>query len=122
MANLTVVRSHPNPIDQEQVEHLSGMGASRPFIANHLHITQEELELHYPLQLNSGLEEANLRVARKFFEMASSGRYPLMTVQWMKMRANWSEATPTTSISPEELEEERLQAQEKLLTLLNRGK
>ena len=122
MANLTVVRSHPNATDQEQVEHLSGMGASRSFIANHLHITQEELELHYPLQLNSGLEEANLRVARKFFEMASSGRFPLMTVQWMKMRANWSEATPTSSISPEELEEERLQAQEKLLTLLNRGK
>lgn len=119
---MDIVRPQPNPRDAEQVEHLTSMGASRKYIAAHLHISPDQLEQYYPAELETGLEEANLRVASKFYEMASSGKYPLMTVQWMKMRAKWSDATPTQSVSPEELEEERLLAQEKLLTLLNRGK
>ena len=119
---MDIVRPQPNPRDAEQVEHLTSMGASRKYIASHLHLSIDDLELHYPSALETGLEEANLRVASKFYEMASSGKYPLMTVQWMKMRAKWSDATPTTSVSPEELEEERVAAEEKLLTLLNRGR
>lgn len=116
------IRHHPNDQDAEQVEHLTSMGASRTFIAKHLSISNDLLESYYPSELETGLEEANLRVARKFFEMATSGKYPLMTIQWMKMRAKWSDALSTSSVTPEELEEERVQAEEKLLTLLNRGK
>lgn len=119
---MEIVRAHPNSLDAEQVEHLTAMGASREYIANHLHITPEHLEEVYPTQLATGLEEGNLRVAAKFFEMATDGKHPLLTVQWMKMRANWSDATPTSTITPEDLEQEKEMAQEKLLKLLNRGK
>lgn len=119
---LRAVRSHPNDIDREQVEALTGMGASPEYIATHLSIPTADLLTHYPDELKKGQEEANVRVARVFFEMATSGRFPQMTVQWMKMRANWSEVTPTQTLTPEELEEEAHNAKEKLLKLLNRGK
>ena len=119
---LREIRNHPNDRDAEQVEHLSGMGATPEYIASHLGISPESLTVHYPDQLQRGLEEANIRVARKFYEMASSGKYPAMTVQWMKMRANWSEAPSQQPLTPEQLEEEASEAKEKLLKLLNRGK
>lgn len=114
------IRPHPNPKDASQVEVLTGMGASPEYIAAHLHTTVEELQQHYPKQLTHGLEEANLRVAQAFFEMATSGEHPQMTLAWMKMRARWSD-NPISSAQPEddvEVEEVR----QKLLKLINRGR
>jgi len=119
---LKEVRHHPNDTDAEQVEHLTGMGASPEYIASHLGVSADDIEQYYPDQLKRGKEEANIRVARAFYSMASSGKYPAMTVQWMKMRANWSEAPSERPLTPEELEEEAAEAKEKLLKLLNRGK
>ena len=117
---LTEIRSHPNAKDAEQVELLTAMGASVEYIANHLRIEPDELSEHYPEQLKFGTEEANLRVAKVFFDFAVSGKHPVITLEWMRMKAKWGTPTPTTAISPEEMEEELRTAREKLTTLLNR--
>lgn len=113
------IRPHPNPKDASQVEVLTGMGASPEYIAAHLHITPEELQQHYPKPLAHGLEEANLRVAQAFFEMATSKEYPQMTLAWMKMRARWTDAPPSTSTEEDNVEIEEVR--QKLLKLINRA-
>lgn len=119
---LIELRSHPNDKDAEQVELLTAMGASLEYIANHLRISEEEVQLHYPAQLRHGSEEANLRVAKVFFDFAVSGKHPMLTMEWMRMKAKWGTPLPTATQTPEELEEETAQAKDKLLALLNRGK
>lgn len=109
---------HPNKRDRGQVETLSGMGATEDFIANHLSISIDDLKLHYAKQLEMGPEEANLRVAQTFFEMATSGEHPAMTLSWIKMRLKWSEA-PATTVEEDNTDIEL--AREKLLKLLNRA-
>lgn len=122
MTTLTPIRDHPNPKDAEQVELLSALGATQEYIANHLRISVNELTDCYPTQLQLGPEEANLRVARVFFDLASSGRYPNITLEWMRMKAKWGAPTSSSAQTPEEIEEETNVAREKLLKLLNRGK
>jgi len=109
---------HPNKRDKGQVEVLSGMGASEDFIANHLSLSIEELHLHYRQQLQSGIEEANLQVAKTFHEMATSGEHPTMTLAWLKMRAGWSDAKQAEE---EDTTDYLAEAKEKLLKLLNRA-
>lgn len=109
----------PNAKDRTQVEVLSGMGASLEYIAHHLRITLDELTTHYSAQLFHGREEANLRIAKTFFDMAESGVYPAATLAWMKMRAGWSDAPLPTATDTDETDIEV--AREKLTKLLNRG-
>lgn len=95
------------------------MGASPEFIAKHLNISLEDLTRYYQKQLDHGMEEANLQVAKVFHEMASSGDHPAMTLSWMKMRAGWSESPNST---PTDTDDSSLdEAKEKLLKLLNRA-
>lgn len=117
---MKLVKPHPNERDSEQVRALVSLGATSRFIADHLDLEENELELHYRLDLELGQEEANLNVARTLYQMATSGQHPQATMAWLKMRARWSDATPDTPSSEEE-EELRQQAKDKLLTLLNRG-
>jgi len=116
---MKTIRPHPNARDASQVEVLTGMGATQEYIAAHLHITPQELQGYYPKELAHGLEEANLRVAQAFFEMATSGEHPQMTLAWMKMRAHWTDSP--TSNSQEEPEVEVEEVRQKLLKLINRG-
>lgn len=111
---------HPNRRDSQQVETLKGMGASDDFIASHLSLSLEDLRAHYSTPLAHGEEEANLRVAETFFEMATSGEHPQATIAWLKMRApeKWSER-PTAEVEEDTSSIE--DAREKLLTLLNRA-
>lgn len=97
---------------------MSGLGADPAHIAKHLNLTVEDLTRHYGKELDQGLDEANLQVARTFFDFATSGEHPQMTVLWMKMRANWSEAKTFTA---EEDDSDLDLARQKLLKLLNRA-
>lgn len=94
------------------------MGASEDYIAQKLKLSTKELRSHYAPQLNLGLEEANLRVAQTFFDMATSGEFPQMTLAWMKMRGGpmWQDSTtPNTDPVDQDV------VKHKLLKLLNRG-
>lgn len=119
MSKLKSVRTHPNHTDATQVEVMTGFGASPQHIASHLSLTIEELEYHYSDQLKFGIEEANLKVAQTFFEMATSGEHPQMTAMWMKMRAKWTESPPPAK-QEEEDETDMNELRHKLLRLMNR--
>lgn len=95
------------------------MGATREYIAHHLSLTLPELEQHYARSLRMGEEEANLRVAQAFFEMATSKEHPQMTLAWMKMRARWTDSPAPTSTEEDNVEIEEVR--QKLLKLINRA-
>lgn len=115
---MTAIPIHPNRKDRQQAETLSGFGASEQFIADHLNLSLEDLRTYYPKQLAHGQEEANLRVAQTFFDMATSGEHPAATIAWLKMRGGWSEKVAETI---EEDSSSLEVAKDKLLTLLNRA-
>ena len=76
---MTLTPLHPNKKDSQQVEVLAGMGATEEFIAKHLNITLPLLHEHYSRQLEHGIEESNLQVAKAFHEMAISKEFPKPT-------------------------------------------
>lgn len=115
---MTVTPLHPNKKDSQQVEVLSGMGATPEFIAKELGLPLPDLQSYYAKELEHGPQEANLRVAQAFHRMASSGEFPTMTLSWMKMRAGWVDNSPPP---PEDDTSSLDEAKEKLLKLLNRA-
>ena len=110
----------PNKRDAKQVETLSGLGASEQYICTHLNITPEQLHEYYQVQLDYGQEHANLEVAETFYDLATSGDHPNITAMWMKMRAGWTESSPTLSTQEEDTSQIET-AKDKLLKLLNRA-
>lgn len=117
---MTVIPTHPNRRDAQQVEVMSGMGASPEYIAKHLNLSISDLTTHYSAPLQHGIEEANLQVAKAFHEMAISGVFPAMTLSWMKMRAGWNDNTNPLATADED-DSSLDEAKEKLLKLLNRA-
>ena len=112
---------HPNKRDSKQVETLAGLGASIEYIATHLNLSTDQVLEFYKKDLDYSTEHANLEVAETFFELATSGEHPNITMAWMRMRAGWKDnPTPTSNTEDDVVEVE--QAREKLLKLLNRGK
>ena len=113
---------HPNKRDANQVQVLHGMGASEEYIARHLNISPQDLILYYQKELTLAEEEANIRVAKVFHDLATSGDYPQMTQAWMEMRAGWTKSSSAKAPqTQEDLEEAHEEARIKLLKLLNRG-
>lgn len=113
-----LTRSHPNSKDREQVRVLAGLGSSVEFICSELKLDPEELTTHYAKDLELGPQEANARVAQTFFDLATSGDYPQMTISWLKMRANWSDSASNLPSSDEEKEAELTSLQDRLRNLL----
>ena len=112
---------HPNKRDSKQVETLAGLGASLEYIASHLNLSTDQVLEFYKKDLDYGKEHANLEVAETFFELATSGEHPTITMAWMRMRAGWRDTPQTTTQENDDVVEVE-QAREKLLKLLNRGK
>ena len=67
------------------------VGMNQDQIAATLGISDVTLRTYYREYLDSGLEIANAKVARKAYEMALSGDHPAMTMFWLKTRARWRE-------------------------------
>lgn len=95
---------------------MSACGASPRAIALELGIPLDVLTTHYSADLDIGLEVANARVAKTFFDLATSGDHPNATMKWMELRGGWTPSSSLNISTPEDQE----QAREKLLKLLNR--
>lgn len=83
---------HPTPETRREVEELRACGATQPFIARRLGITEPTLKKHYEEELRFGLESANCAVGKTLFDMAISGECPSATFFWLKTRGGWREA------------------------------
>ena len=107
--------SHTN---SEAIQVLAACGASPKAIAAELGIPEATLIAHHTHDMEIGLELANARVAKTFFDMATSGEHPTLTSKWMELRGGWSSSS---SLVLHDQREEAEVAREKLLKLLNRA-
>lgn len=99
---------------------MTACGASEEHVAAHLNLTVEDLQTYYRKEVTYGVEEANMKVAKTFYELAVSGENPNLTLAWMRMRAGWKDAAINSKPEEENLDAEL--TRNKLLKLLNRGK
>ena len=102
----------------ESIQVASACGLSPKAIAKEFGLQLTTLTSLYKEDLEHGLEIANAKIAKVFFDLALSGDHPNLTSKWMELRGNWSSSsTLNLSSSGEEAEA----AREKLLRLLNRS-
>lgn len=73
------------------VRALSAVGVPQEAIANHLDIDAKTLRKHFRRELDSGMLEANVKVAQTLFSMATVDRNVAAAIFWMKARGGWRE-------------------------------
>jgi len=82
----------PTKQQREIVMALTAYGFSQKEIARKIGIrSAKTLRKHFREELDLGQLDANATVAQSAFQMAKSGKHPLMTMFWMKCRAGWKE-------------------------------
>lgn len=99
----------------ENIQVASACGLSPKAIAKEFGLPLEILTTLYKEDLDHGLEVANAKVAKVFFDLAISGEHPQLTKSWMELRGGW---TPSSSL---QIQDNAEVAREKLLKLLNRS-
>ncbi len=81
----------------EQIEELAGLGLSLTKIScflgmhrNHLRDITKKNDAVYSAMVR-GQAKAEMEIQRTAFEMAKSGKYPHMTMGWLKLRAYYEQ-------------------------------
>jgi hypothetical protein len=74
---------------------LSGYGVPQEEIGRQIGIHQETLRIHYRAELDSGVAQANARVAEGLYKKALSDgpQSASAAMFWLKTRAGWKETT-----------------------------
>jgi hypothetical protein len=84
------------PTDKEraQCKALAAMGVPNTDIAIVLQISTPTLRRHFRHELDSGIIEANAKVAQSLFKQATDPAKPsvVAAIFWLKVRAGWTEA------------------------------
>jgi hypothetical protein len=87
------------------VKSLAALGLPQEQIATTIGIrSPKTLRKHFRKEIRQGTAEANAAVARVAFEMATSGKWPVMTRYWMSVVA--VPAEPDAASGDEECETE----------------
>jgi hypothetical protein len=91
------------PKDLDEVETMAGLGMRFEDIARLKGMCLDTLKKHAGEQLNRGRAKAKAAVMQTAYKMALSGKYPAMTMFWLKTQAAWSETMPEESPTKGEL-------------------
>ena len=83
----------PSPAQSREVAVMTALGLTPKEIGMVLNIEEKMIKFYYGKELNVSHKLANLMVARKALEMATSGRFPDMTKFWLKSQAKWKETS-----------------------------
>lgn len=77
--------------DISEIEMLAGLGLAQEQIADIKHICVETLMKYAATAYRQGKAKAIAKVSKTAFEMAVSGRQPVMTMFYLKTQAGWRE-------------------------------
>jgi hypothetical protein len=87
----------PTLEQRKTVRSMSAFGLRQEDIANCIGIrSPKTLRRHFREELDRSGIEANARVAQTAFQMATSGKHPLMTMFWLRVRGGWREPAGAT--------------------------
>lgn len=100
----------PTPEQRRTARAMAGFGVPQNDIAIHFDIDPKTLRKHFRRELDSGMVEANVKVAQSLFNMATSGNNVAAAIFWMKARGGWREkhevevsTRPPAALADEEL-------------------
>lgn len=84
----------PTPEQRGIVKSMAAVGIPHADIARKIGIRSEKtLRKHFREELDLGRTEADYKVAKTFFELATSGACPSATIHWAKSRLGFRERT-----------------------------
>lgn len=81
----------PTDEQRETVKLFAGYGIPQEAIAAHIDIDPKTLRLHFRHELDEGMTDANAKVAKTLFEMATQDKNTAAAIFWLKARAGWRE-------------------------------
>jgi hypothetical protein len=80
----------PTDKDRDLVKTLSGIGLPQHDICAILKIDKKTLHKYYRIEIDLGLAEANAKIAKTLFDMATKGNVAA-AIFWAKARMGWRE-------------------------------
>jgi len=87
----------PTKEQREKVESMSGYGLTAEQICNLVEVSRGTLFKYFGEELKLGEGKAHAQITHRAFDMARSGRFPAMTMFWLKCRAGWTEKIQITN-------------------------
>ena len=87
-------RFEPTAEHRKAVEIMAAYGMPEDQIASAIGprgISPKTLRKYFRRELLVGVTKANAKVAETAYQMAVSGKYPALTIFWLKCRARWRE-------------------------------
>ncbi len=94
-------KSTTGEFDEKQIEtvqFLAGIGLTVKKIAAYFQMSKSTFERRCSIQpgiydaLEKGRAQAGAKVMKTAFDMATSGKHPIMTMFWLKCREGWKES------------------------------
>jgi hypothetical protein len=82
----------PTDDQRRQVLTMTGFGIQQDEIANALEIDRKTLAKHFRRELDTGMTEANVRVAQALYTNAVKNMNVAAQIWWTKTRMGWKEA------------------------------
>ena len=79
----------PTDEQRRQVLMMTGFGIIQDDIATSLNITKPTLHKHFRRELDTGMIEANVRVAKALYENATRHNNTTAQIWWTKARMGW---------------------------------
>src|SRR5690242_13060593 len=90
----------PSPETREIVSRMVGGGFKQEDIAAALDLSLKTLRKHYRKEIDTGVTEANNRVAQALFTNATEKNNVTAQIFWLKCRAGWREAQGAPMLPP----------------------
>jgi glucose dehydrogenase len=90
-------RKEHKPTEQNKRTVLSavGMGMSKTTIGALLGLNYRTLQKYYKEELDTGVDRANMAVAKSLYGRAISGKDTIASIFWLKARAGWQDTQKT---------------------------
>ena len=83
------------PKEQEEIETMAGLGMRFEDITQMKHMSTDTLKKYAGEYLQRGKAKAKATVMQTAYKMATSGKYPAMTMFWLKTQSGWRENMPS---------------------------
>jgi hypothetical protein len=84
-------RLKPTEEERRKVRTLSACGTEPDDIAKYIGVSEKTLQKYYGKDILRARVEANVKVGKALFDMATGGREPAATIFWTKTRCGFHE-------------------------------
>ena len=82
----------PTKEQRDLVKSMAAIGIPHEKIARKIKLrSPKTLRKHFPEELDLGASDADYKVGKTLFDMATSGEHPSASIFWMKAHAGWRE-------------------------------